>query len=176
MESSIKDIYAAGDCASVYHYLKESYETYIPLAANANKQGKLVGTIISGEDTEFLGALGTSMIKVFEMESGKTGLSEKEAVDMGIDYISKTIKHHNLAVYYPESQSLTIKIVVDKSSHRLLGTQIVGYKGSALRINTAAVAIHGKMTTEEIGWMDFGYAPPFSPSWDALQIVCNVIK
>lgn len=176
MESSVKDIYAAGDCASVYHYLKESYDNYIPLATNANKQGKLVGAIISGEDTAFLGALGTSMIKVFDMESGKTGLSEKEAKAMGLDYVAKTIKHHNLAAYYPGAQSLTIKLVVDKTTHRLLGVQIVGYKGAALRINAAAVAIQGRMTTEEVGWLDFGYAPPFAPTWDALQIACNVIK
>ncbi len=175
METSIPDIYAAGDCASVYHRLKDSYEEYIPLATNANKQGKLIGSIIGGENTQFLGALGTSMIKVFDLEGAKTGLSEKEAKQMGLDYITKTIKSHNHAIYYPNSQSITIKLVADRQTHQLLGTQIVGYSGSALRINTAAVAIHAKLSTDELGWIDFGYAPPFSPTWDALQVACNVI-
>ena len=176
METSIPDIYAAGDCASVYHRLKDSNEEYIPLATNANKQGKLIGSIIGGRSGEFLGALGTSMIKVFQLEGAKTGLSEKEAIQMGVDYITKTIKSHNHASYYPNSQSITIKLVADKQTHQLLGVQIVGFSGSALRINTAAVAIHAKLSTDELGWIDFGYAPPFSATWDALQVACNVIS
>ena len=176
MESSVPDIYAAGDCASVYHLIKDDYRQYIPLATNANKQGKLIGSIISGEEGEFLGALGSSMIKVFDMEAGKSGLSEKEAIAMGIDYMTKTVKSYNHAHYYPGAKPMTVKIVVDKSSHVLVGAQIIGYEGAALRANIAAVAIHAGMTTENLGMMDFGYAPPFSPTWDGLQIACNLVK
>lgn len=176
MESSATDVYAAGDCASVYHLIKDDFRQYIPLATNANKQGKLIGSIISGEDEAFLGALGSSMIKVFDMEAGKSGLSEKEAIGMGIDYITKTVKASNISHYYPGSKPMTVKIIVDKKSHVLLGAQLIGYEGAAPRANIAAVAIHAGMTTENLGMMDFGYAPPFSPTWDGLQIACNLVK
>ncbi len=176
MESSHADIYAAGDCASVYHFLKDSNSEYIPLATNANKQGKLLGSVLAGEEVGFLGALGSSMIKVFDQEGAKTGLSEREAKDMGLAYQSKVIESSNKPHYYPGSQKVTVKLVVEKDTHKLLGGQMVGGEGTALRINTLAVAIHAGLTTEELGWIDFGYAPPFAPPWGPIQTACNVIK
>jgi NADPH-dependent 2,4-dienoyl-CoA reductase/sulfur reductase-like enzyme len=176
METSITDIYAAGDCATVYHLVKDSYDDYIPLGTNANKQGKMVGAIIAGENLKFNGALGTSMIKVFELEGAKTGLSETEAISLGIPYQTATVKAGNHASYYPNPQPIVIKIIADEKTHKLLGVQLVGYSGTALRVDTFALAIQAGMTTEEIGWADFGYAPPFASVWDVMHIACNKIK
>ncbi len=176
MESSQKDIYAAGDCASVYHFIKETNDEYIPLATNANKQGKLLGSILADEDVSFLGALASSMIKVFNLEGAKTGLSEREAKDMGLNYQTKVIEARTKPHYYPGSKKMSVKLVVEKDSHKLLGAQMVGGEGTALRINTVAVAIYARLTTDELGWIDFGYAPPFTSTWGPIQIACNVIK
>lgn len=176
MQSSVPDIYAAGDCASVYNMVKDTLDDYIPLGTNANKQGKMAGAIIAGEDMKFQGALGTSMIKVYNLEAAKTGLSETDAISLGIKYKTATVKAGNHAVYYPNPQPIVVKIIAEEKTHRILGVQIVGYNGAALRINTFALAIQGRMTTEEVGWADFGYAPPFSGVWDVMHLACNQIK
>jgi len=176
MKTSVSDIYSAGDCATVYHRVKNDETAYIPLGTNANKQGKLAGAIICGEDIEYQGTLGTSMVKVCGMEGGKTGLSEEEAILGNFSYKSVTTESLNHAPYYPNPQPIKIKLVVEKETNKILGAQAVGYPGTALRINTFALAIHAGITTDEMGWMDFGYAPPFAEVWDAMHIACNAIK
>lgn len=176
METSIPDIYGAGDCASVFNLVKDTCDDYIPLGTNANKQGKMVGGIIAGENLRFQGVLGTSMIKVCKLEAAKTGLSEKEAITLGIPYRTSLVEAGNHASYYPNPQPIVIKIVAEEKSHRIIGAQVVGYTGAALRINTLALAIQGKMTTEEVAWADFGYAPPFAGVWDVMHLACNRIK
>lgn len=176
METSIEDIYAAGDCASIYNYVKDTEDDYIPLGTNANKQGKLLGSIISGEKNEFEGVLGTSMIKVFDKEAAKTGLSEREAITLGIDYKVSTVKYYNHAPYYPDPKPIWVKLVAEAATNRILGAQVYGNPGAALRINVFALAIHGRMTTHQIAWADFGYAPPFSSVWDVMHLAGNSIR
>lgn len=176
MQSSIEHIYAAGDCASVYHRVKDSYDEYIPLGTNANKQGKMLGAIISGDSVKFQGTLGTSMIKVFNLEGAKTGLSESEAIQLGIKYKTATVKANNHASYYPNPKPIVAKLIVEEKTNIIIGAQLVGYTGAALRINTFALAITGRMTTDEVGWADFGYAPPFSSVWDVMHLACNAVK
>lgn len=176
MKTNVPDIFAAGDCASVYHQVKKHGNNYIPLGTNANKQGKMAGAIICGEKTSFTQALGTSMIKVCDMEGAKTGLSEAEAIMENFDYKTVTIQALNHAPYYPNPQPIKIKLVVDAKSRAILGAQAVGYSGAALRINTFALAIHTQIPVDEMGWVDFGYAPPFAEVWDAMHVACNAMK
>lgn len=176
MKTNVKDVYAAGDCATVYHQIKKHSNNYIPLGTNANKQGKLAGAIICGEKARFTQALGTSMIKVCNMEGAKTGLSEEEAILENFSYKTVTITALNHAPYYPNPQPIKIKLVIDQKTRAILGAQAVGYSGTALRINTFALAIHTKVTVDEMGLVDFGYAPPFAEVWDAMHVACNAIK
>ena len=176
MESSIVDIYSAGDCASVYHRVKDSFDNFIPLGTNANKQGRVVGEVICGINNKFDGALGTSMIKVLDMEAAKTGLSEREAIEGGFVYKTVTIKANNHAGYYPNPQRVLIKLVYDPKTYEILGAQIVGYKDAAIRINVFALAIHAGVRTFDLSMVDFGYSPPFSGVWDAIHIAANQAK
>ena len=176
MESSVADIYSAGDCASIYHRVKDSFDNYIPLGTNANKQGRVVGEVICGMNSKFDGAMGTSMVKVADMEAAKAGLSEREAIEGGFEYKAVTIKSRNHAGYYPNPQRIIIKLVYDPKTYKILGAQIVGYKDAALRINVFALAIHAGVPTYELGMVDFGYAPPFAGVWDAIHIAANQAK
>lgn len=176
MQSSSPHIHGAGDCASVYNRLKDKVDDYIPLGTNANKQGKLLGAILTGEKLRSIGTLGTSMIKVCGMEAAKTGLSELEAIQGNYDYIKSLVVANNHASYYPNPKPMTIKLLADPLTRKILGAQIIGYQDAAIRIDIFALAIHTGITVDELGWVDFGYAPPFASVWDAVHIAANAIK
>lgn len=176
MESSSPDIYAAGDCASVYHRVLDTMDAYIPLGTNANKQGRVVGEVISGKNSKFDGAMGTSFVKVCDMEAAKTGISEREAIENNFDYKSVTITSLNHASYYPDNTPLNIKVIYHADTKEILGAQIVGYEDAAIRINVFALAIHAGVKTYELSMLDFGYSPPFSGVWDAIHIAANQAK
>lgn len=175
MGTSISDVWAAGDCASVYHKLLDK-PVYIALGTYANKQGRLAGDSILGKPVSFKRALGTSMLRCAGLEFAKTGLGEKECQSNGIAYKVRTVQARSHARYYPDPAMLTIKLCYDPESHVLLGAQIMGKKEAAVRINTFAIAVDQEMTTEELGFADFGYAPPFAGVWDAVAVAANVAK
>jgi NADPH-dependent 2,4-dienoyl-CoA reductase/sulfur reductase-like enzyme len=176
MKTNVTDIYSAGDCATIYHRVLDTMNAHIPLGTNANKQGKLAGSIICGKKMKFNGALGTVMIKVCGMEGAKTGLSEREAIMNNFDYKTITVKANNHATYYPNPRPIIIKLVYDAKTKKILGAQLVGYDGAAIRVDIFALAIHTGITTDELGMVDFGYAPPFAGVWDAVHIACNAVK
>lgn len=173
-ETSIKDIYAAGDCAIVPHMLQEN--SYIPLATNANKLGRIVGENLGGLNSVYQPALGSSCIKVLDMEAGRTGLSEEDAKKLGINYSTKFISDMNQTDYYPGQEKIYVKVIYAKDSKVLLGGQVVGKKDAVQRTNVLATAIYNKMTTVELGMLDLCYAPPFARTWDVLNVVGNVSK
>lgn len=175
MRTSRKDVYAAGDCATVFHRVLEK-PVYIALGTNANKQGRLAGDSVLGKPVCFDRALGTSMLRCMGLELAKTGLSEAEAKASGIDYRVKTVQARSHARYYPEPFLLTVKLVYEAESHRILGAQIMGEKEAAWRIDVFACAIDRGMKTEELGYLDLGYAPMFAGVWDAVQIAANAAK
>lgn len=173
--TSIPDIYAAGDCASVYHLVKKE-NVYIPLGTNANKQGRFTGGCIAGEIKKFPGTLGSAVVKVLDMTFAKTGISENEAKNMNINYETITVKAPNHAGYYPNKKKIIIKLVYHKESKILLGAQMAGEDGVAKRLDVFALAIDRKMTAEELGCVDFCYSPPFATPWDAVHIAANAVK
>ncbi|MGI6732800.1 MAG: CoA-disulfide reductase [Anaerovoracaceae bacterium] len=175
MRTNIDDIYAAGDCALVYHLLKQE-NAYIPLGTTANKCGRIAGENIGGKHRKFIGAIGSAAIKVFDIEMARTGLSEKEAKELSIDYDTVVIDTQDLPPYYPEPSPIRFKLIYEKGTKKILGAQGAGKKGVVLRIDIFAAAITGGATTEELGMTDLCYAPPFAGVWDAVNIVCNAAK
>lgn len=172
MQTSIKHVWAAGDCATSFHILKEK-ESFRALGTIANKQGLCAGSNISGEEMEFPGVLGTAITKFQDMEIARTGLSESEAQELDLDYVATTIKSSNFASYYPGSAPIHVKLLARRDNKRIIGCQIVGFEGSAKRIDTIAASIIGKLTVFDLAYMDLSYAPPFSGVWDAVQIAAR---
>ncbi|MGY3944447.1 CoA-disulfide reductase [Aeromonas tecta] len=173
--SSLPNVWSAGDCASVWHSVKQQ-QVYVPLATIANKLGRMVGENLAGAELEFPGTLGSAALKVLGLEAGRTGLSEKEAQQMGIDYRTVVIKDKCHTNYCSGQSDIHVKLVYEATSKRLLGGQILGRKGAVHRIDALAVAITMGVTTEQLGMLDFAYAPPFSRTWDVLNVAGNVAK
>jgi NADPH-dependent 2,4-dienoyl-CoA reductase/sulfur reductase-like enzyme len=175
MRTSVPDVYAAGDCATVMHKILKR-PVYIPLGTNANKQGRLVADAVLGSPVRFDTALGTAMLRCLDLELAKTGITEQEARAAGIEVGTVTVKHVSHAPYFPEPYPITIKLCYDPSTRVLLGAQLMGKRECAWRVDIFAVAIDRGMRAEELGFLDLGYAPPFSTVWDAVQIAANAVK
>ena len=175
MRTSLDHVWAAGDCAVVYHRIMEE-DYFIPLGTVANKCGRLAGENMAGGHAKFIGALGTAAIKVFGMEFGRTGLTERDAQRLGIRYKTKLVTAPDHPAYYPDPEKLTIKLLYDERTRRLLGANVCGRKNAVLRTDMFAIAIHAGMSTEELGMVDLAYAPPFASVWDAVHIAANAAK
>lgn len=175
MRTTVRDIYAAGDCASVYHFQKQE-PAYFPLGTTANKCGKLAGINLTGGRERFPGAIGAAAIKVLDYELARIGISEEEGKVLGFNAISKIIKTKNRPKYYKGNSDIIFKIIYDQDSMKILGAQGVGKEDVVLRINQFSVAIYSGMTSNELGMVDFCYAPPFSGAWDAVHIAVNAIS
>lgn len=171
METSIPGIYACGDCATAYHLVSRQ-EVFIPMGTTANKQGKVAGENAAGGRAAFKGVLGTGIAQVMDMEISRTGLTEKECQQLGIDCLSRTIKAKTAAGYWPTAADIHLKVVVDKTQ-RVVGAQIVGFAGAAKRIDILATAITLGATVGDLVDMDLAYSPPFSPVWDPVLIALN---
>ena len=175
MRTSVKDIYAAGDCATVHHFQKKT-PAYFPLGTTANKCGKLAGINLVGGKETFVGAIGSAAIKVLDIELARTGLSESDAREMGYDVATKIITTKNRPHYYKGNTDIIFKLIYDKGTKEILGAQGVGKNDVVLRINMFAVGLFNHMTAPEFGMIDLCYAPPFSGAWDAVHIAANVLK
>ena len=172
METSRRNIWAAGDCATSYHLIKKK-PIFIALGTIANKHGLVAGSNIAGESIKFPGVLGTAITKFNDLEISRTGLSEREAKTMGIDYKIADIRTTNFAQYYPKAEKMRVKLMANKESGEIIGAQIIGGKGAAKRIDTIAAAITAKMSAYDLAMMDLSYAPPFSNVWDPVQIAAR---
>lgn len=175
MRTSIPDIWAAGDCAEVYHRRIEE-NVFSPLGTVANKCGRIAGGNILGRHDKFIGSLGSAAIKVFDLELGRTGISEIDAKRLGFDYETIVVNANDHPAYYPNPTVITLKLIYERKNKKILGAQAIGKKGVVLRIDIFAVAIHNQMTTEDLGMVDLCYAPPFAGVWDAIHIACNAVK
>ena len=174
-KTNLPDIYAAGDCATVQHLLKKE-PAYIPLATVANKLGRIAGENMAGAESVLPPMLGAASLKVMDLEAARVGLGEREAKDAGYDISTVFITDPDHTSYYPPRYDLHVKLIYEKSSKVLLGGQIVGQMGAALRAHALSVAIMKKVTTNELGLMDLGYSPAFTRTWDTLNVAGNVAK
>lgn len=173
--TSVEDVYAAGDCATINSLITDR-EIYVPLATGANKLGRIVGENLAGQNNSFQGSMASSCIKVMDMEAARTGLSEKEVLNLGFNYKTKFITDMNQTSYYPGRERIYVKLIYDAHTRVILGGQVAGYKDAVQRCNVLAACIYAKMTTEQLGMLDLCYAPPFSRTWDVLNVAGNVSK
>jgi NADPH-dependent 2,4-dienoyl-CoA reductase/sulfur reductase-like enzyme len=172
METGIGGVWAAGDCAESFHLVSRR-PFYVALGTVANRHGRVAGINLGGGYATFPGVVGTAVTKICDVEVARTGLQEKELRKLGIEWVSAVIKSRTKAGYYPGSGEITVKVLAENGSGRLLGGQIVGMDGSAKRIDTLATALHAGFTVEEMINLDLGYAPPFSPVWDPVVIAAR---
>ena len=169
METSAPDIFAAGDAVQVKHYVT-GQEALISLAGPANKQGRIIADNICGGDSRYPGSQGSSVIKVFDMTATTTGINETNARKAGLDVDTVILSPMSHAGYYPGGKVMTIKVVFEKETYRLLGAQIVGYEGVDKRIDVLATAIHAGMKATELKDLDLAYAPPYSSAKDPVNM------
>jgi NADPH-dependent 2,4-dienoyl-CoA reductase/sulfur reductase-like enzyme len=168
----VEGVWAAGDCAESFHRVSRR-PVSIALGTIANKQGRVAGLNLGGAYGAFPGVLGTAVTKVCSLELARTGLGEDEARDAGFEVVTATIEATTRAGYYPGATPLSIKLVAEVGSGRLLGGQIVGEEGAAKRIDVLALAVWNEMTVEDLSQADLSYAPPFSPVWDPVLIAAR---
>ena len=172
LQTSNKNIYAAGDCADAYHVVTGE-KTWIPLALRANRAGWAVADNICGKSVELPGIAGTAVFKVFDLEVARTGLTMDEAKRHGFEPAEVVIKTRSRAHAHPGASKIFIQMVGDTKTGCLLGIQMVGKEGVAHRINAVAVALFNQMTVKDYCQTDLAYAPPFGPTWDPTLTAAN---
>ena len=170
--TNLGNIYAAGDCSEVFNLVSQDW-VYTPLGDIANKQGRVAGENAADGKATFHGVVGSAAFKVFELEVAFTGLGTLVARQYGFDVDSQIIEAESKVGYMPGSKRMLIKLIFDRKSGRLLGAQMGGKEGVARRINVLAVALHQRMTIDEISRLDFAYAPPFSAPFDPILIAAE---
>ncbi|WP_216586481.1 FAD-dependent oxidoreductase [Streptomyces brasiliscabiei] len=167
-----ENIWAGGDCVEVLD-LVSGVHRHIPLGTHANKHGQIIGANVGGGYATFPGVVGTAVSKVCDLEIARTGLREKDAARAGLRYVTVTIESTSRAGYYPGAALMTVKMLAERRTGRLLGVQIVGREGAGKRVDIAAVALTARMTVEQMTALDLGYAPPFSPVWDPILVAAR---
>ncbi|MGD1046908.1 MAG: FAD-dependent oxidoreductase [Bacteroidota bacterium] len=173
--TSVDSIYAAGDCCEVKNLVNNRW-MYAPLATSAARQGWVAGENSAGGNAIFKGAIRAIAVKAFGMEIASVGVSSREAEESGFHPIVEHILGDSRIAFYPGSEEVHIIAIADKKSKRLIGANVVGGSGSALRANILGVAIQQKMTVEEISKLDLLYSSPFSPLWDPILIAAHQLS
>ncbi|ADD07268.1 flavin-dependent pyridine nucleotide oxidoreductase (homolog to coenzyme A disulfide reductase) (plasmid) [Natrialba magadii ATCC 43099] len=170
-----ESVYAAGDCAEATNVVTGEPD-HVPLALTANRAGRAIGATVAGEPAQIGKTAGTAIVKAFELGAARTGVLDAErAREAGFDPVSVTIDAPTRPHYYPGATELTVTLVADRESERVLGASIVGRKGTK-RIDTVATALHASLTVTELQNLDLAYAPPFSPVWDPVLTAAKVLS
>lgn len=173
LRTSDPDIFAAGDMVEVEHRVS-GRKVRIPLAGPANRQGRIAASNALGVRMRFSGALGTSVVKVFEATAAMTGLGEKAARDAGFEVGVAVIHKDHHAGYYPGAKELSLKLIYDRKNARVLGAQAFGHEGVEKRIDVIATALLGKLTLHDLAELDLAYAPPYSSANDPVNLAAFV--
>jgi NADPH-dependent 2,4-dienoyl-CoA reductase/sulfur reductase-like enzyme len=145
----------------------------VALGTHANKQGRVAGITIGGGEARFPGVVGTAITGFFEVEAARTGLSCGEMARAGVACVHATIESTTVAGYLPDAPRVTVRLVAEAGTGRLVGGQIVGGRGAGKRIDTVATAVWNGMTVEEVVGLDLAYCPPYSPVWDPVQVAAR---
>ena len=175
METSVPDIYAVGDAVQVQHFVT-GQDVLLSLAGPANKQGRIAADNICGGDSHYTGSQGSSVIKVFDMTAATTGVNETNAKKAGLDVDTVILSPMSHAGYYPGGKVMTMKVVFEKETYRLLGAQIVGYEGVDKRIDVLATAIRAGLKATALKDLDLAYAPPYSSAKDPVNMAGFMIE
>jgi NADPH-dependent 2,4-dienoyl-CoA reductase/sulfur reductase-like enzyme len=171
METSLRGVYAAGDCAEVTH-LVTGRPTWIPLGTTANKCGRVAGANAAGGRERFPGIVGTSIVSIFGMGFATAGLSAEEARAEGFSPVVQRIEANSRPGYFQGAKTW-VELVADRTSRRLLGGSVIGEQGADGRINVIATALAARLKVDEFEQLDLSYSPPFSPTWDPLLIAAQ---
>jgi NADPH-dependent 2,4-dienoyl-CoA reductase/sulfur reductase-like enzyme len=174
-QTEVEGVWAAGDCVESFHLVSRR-PIHIALGTVANKQGRVAGINIGGGSAAFPGVVGTAVSKICAEEVARTGLQEREIEQLGWEHVSEKIESRTRAGYYPGAGRITVKVLAEKGSGRLLGGQIVGEEGAAKRIDILATALHGGFSVQEMIHLDLSYAPPYSPVWDPVLMAARQVE
>jgi NADH oxidase (H2O2-forming) len=174
METSVKDIYAAGDCAESVHIVTQK-PALQQLGTVAVRHGKVAGINAAGGYALFTGVLGSAITRLFDMDVGATGLTEFAAKRARIETVTGTISSKTKADYYPGALPIKVKLVVEKESQRIIGAQIIGGEEVTQRINAVSLAIQKQMTVRELAKADTAYAPPLCETWEPLVLAAEMV-
>lgn len=169
------DIYACGDCCETTHLLTGK-KVFIPLGSTANKQGRVAGINAAGGEATFAGVIGTSILRVFAVNAGKTGLTEAEAKAHGFEVETVLSPSHDKAHFFPGAKPIILKLVAERGTGRILGLQAVGEGAVDKRLDAAATAITFGATAEQVAQLDLAYAPPYSAAMDNLIVAADILK
>ncbi len=169
------NVYAAGDCCESIHLISGK-PVWAPFAATASKQGRVAGDNAAGGRERFPGVIQTRLLRVFDIEFGATGLDEAAAVKAGLEIDTTVIRHDDRALYIDGREELTIALIVERSTKRVVGAQVFGAAGSGMRLNVLAAAIYGGYTVDELAFLDLGYIPEISPVWDPVLVSAQVAR
>ncbi len=175
LRTSDPSVFACGDCCETTHLITGT-QVHIPLGSTANKQGRVAGINVAGGDTTFGGVIGTSILKIFSFNAGKTGLTETEARANGFDVETVLSPAHDKAHFFPGAKPIVLKLVAERMTGRVLGVQAVGEGGVDKRLDAAAVAITFHATVDQLSQIDFAYAPPYSAAMDNLIVAADIMK
>ena len=170
METNIKDIYAAGDCAETKDLLTNK-DVWVPLGSTANKQGRTAGANAVGGDSKHYGILKTGITKIFDLTAATTGLTLEEAKEADIDAVEVKIKARNHAGYYPGAEAVNLKGVFDRENGVIVGAEVIGGEGADKRIDVLATAVYKRMSADEMFQVDLAYAPPYSTPKDPVAVL-----
>jgi NADPH-dependent 2,4-dienoyl-CoA reductase/sulfur reductase-like enzyme/rhodanese-related sulfurtransferase len=174
METSSEDVFAAGDCAETTHLITGK-KVWVPLGSTANKQGRVVGVNVCGGSATFPGVMGSTVFKTFEFNVAKTGLNMREAESEGFHPLQVIVRGYDRAHFYPGRKESMLKVVADERTGRILGGQALGEGPSDKFIDIVAMALHGRMTCEQLANVDLSYAPPFSPAMSPVIVAANAL-
>ena len=175
METSIADIYACGDCTEKINIISNS-PVWIPLGSTANKEGRVAAVNLCGGSEDFEGILGSAVTRYFDLNISMSGLSEKNAQKLGYDTVSVVITKKDKAGYMPEVENITLKLVADRRSHRMLGIQAIGCGDADKKVNNVSIGLARRITVEDLLDVDLTYSPPFSTSVDILHSAARMLK
>ena len=175
METSVPDIYAVGDAVQVKHFVT-GQDALIALAGPANKQGRIAADNICGGNSRYSGSQGSSVVKVFDITAAATGVNETNARKAGLDVEAVVLSPMSHAGYYPGGKVMTMKVVFEKETYRLLGAQIVGYEGVDKRIDVLATAIRAGLKATQLKELELAYAPPYSSAKDPVNMAGFMIE
>jgi NADPH-dependent 2,4-dienoyl-CoA reductase/sulfur reductase-like enzyme/rhodanese-related sulfurtransferase len=175
LQTSDPDIYAGGDCAETVNLITGK-KTLVPLGSTANKQGRVIGTNVTGGSDVFNGVIGTGIAKIFDYNVGRTGLNEAQAREAGYYLTEAFVPTSDHAAYYPGSKEIILKLIVDKATGKLLGGQAIGTGETVKRIDVLATAVTFGAKAVDLSLLDLGYAPPYNSAMDPLHNAANVIR
>ena len=175
METSVTDIYAVGDAVQIRNFVTDT-DALISLAGPANKQARIAADNICGIDSRYRGGQGSSVIKLFDMTAASTGINEKTAKALGLSTDKVILSPMSHAGYYPGGKMMTMKVLFEKDTYRLLGAQIVGFDGVDKRIDVIATAIRAGMKAYELAELDLAYAPPYSSAKDPVNMAGYIVE